>query len=131
MPLPEPKKSLESCKRHTITPLSRNGDSLHTSPELTMPRLFTGIEIPASVAQSLSMMRGGLPGARWIDSENYHLTLRFIGDIDDGLAHEIAGAPGLEVAPAHDHFVGGFAFRGHRGAAGLHPHADVTRPGAC
>ena len=37
------------------------------------------------------MMRGGLPGARWIDPENYHLTLRFIGDIDDALAHDIAG----------------------------------------
>jgi RNA 2',3'-cyclic 3'-phosphodiesterase len=31
-----------------------------------------------------------LPGARWIDPENYHLTLRFIGDIDDALAREIA-----------------------------------------
>src|SRR5258707_1114276 len=36
------------------------------------------------------MLRGGLPGARWIDPENYHLTLRFIGDIDDVLAREIA-----------------------------------------
>jgi 2'-5' RNA ligase len=59
-----------------------------------MPRLFTGLEIPASVAQSLAMMRGGLPGARWIDQENYHLTLRFIGDIDDALAREIAGLLG-------------------------------------
>src|SRR5580704_17638030 len=55
-----------------------------------MPRLFTGLEIPPLVAQTLSMMRGGLPGARWIDPENYHLTLRFIGDIDDALAREIA-----------------------------------------
>jgi 2'-5' RNA ligase len=55
-----------------------------------MPRLFTGLEIPKEVAQSLSLLRGGLPGARWIDSENYHITLRFIGDIDDRLAHEIA-----------------------------------------
>jgi RNA 2',3'-cyclic 3'-phosphodiesterase len=56
-----------------------------------MPRLFTGLEIPQPVGQSLAMMRGGLPGARWIDAENYHLTLRFIGDIDDALAREIAG----------------------------------------
>ncbi len=55
-----------------------------------MPRLFTGLEIPRSVGDSLAMMRGGLPGARWIDPENYHLTLRFIGDIDDALAREIA-----------------------------------------
>src|SRR3979490_862549 len=55
-----------------------------------MPRIFTGLEIPADVAQSLAMLRGGLPGARWIDPENYPLTLRFIGDINDGLAREIA-----------------------------------------
>ena len=55
-----------------------------------MPRLFTGLEIPKDVQQSLSLLRGGLPGARWIDPENYHITLRFIGDIDDRLAHEIA-----------------------------------------
>jgi 2'-5' RNA ligase len=55
-----------------------------------MPRLFVGLEIPKEVQQSLSLLRGGLPGARWIDPENYHITLRFIGDIDDRLAHEIA-----------------------------------------
>jgi len=59
-----------------------------------MPRLFTGLEIPTGVAQSLAMMRGGLPGARWIDPENYHLTLRFIGDIDDSLARDIAAMLG-------------------------------------
>lgn len=55
-----------------------------------MPRLFTALEIPPEIGQSLSLLRGGLPGARWIDPENYHLTLRFIGDIDDVLAREIA-----------------------------------------
>ena len=55
-----------------------------------MPRIFTGLEIPADVAQSLATLRGGLPGARWIDPENYHLTLRFIGDVDDTLASEVA-----------------------------------------
>ncbi len=55
-----------------------------------MPRLFTALEIPAEVGASLSMLRGGLPGARWIDPEHYHLTLRFIGDIDDSMAQEIA-----------------------------------------
>ena len=55
-----------------------------------MPRIFTGLEIPETVARALSMLRGGLPGARWIDPENYHITLRFIGDIDDRLAHDIA-----------------------------------------
>ncbi len=59
-----------------------------------MPRLFTGLEIPADVAQTLSFLRGGLPGARWIDPENYHLTLRFIGDIERGLADDVASMLG-------------------------------------
>jgi 2'-5' RNA ligase len=55
-----------------------------------MPRLFTGLEIPADVATHLSMLRGGIPGGRWIDPDNYHITLRFIGDVDDWHAREIA-----------------------------------------
>jgi 2'-5' RNA ligase len=55
-----------------------------------MPRLFTGLEIPQEIGQTLSSLRGGLPGARWIDPEDYHVTLRFIGDIDDYIANEIA-----------------------------------------
>jgi 2'-5' RNA ligase len=55
-----------------------------------MPRLFTGLEIPAEIGQTLSSLRGGLPGARWVDPENYHVTLRFIGDIDGASANEIA-----------------------------------------
>jgi RNA 2',3'-cyclic 3'-phosphodiesterase len=55
-----------------------------------MPRLFTGLEIPQDVGQALSSLRGGLPGARWIDPENYHLTLRFIGDVDEHIAQEVA-----------------------------------------
>jgi 2'-5' RNA ligase len=55
-----------------------------------MPRLFTAVEIPADIGQSLALLRGGLPGARWVEPENYHVSLRFIGDIDDPLAREIA-----------------------------------------
>ena len=65
-----------------------------------MPRIFTGLEIPADVAQSLAMLRGGLPGARWIDPENYHLTLRFIGDVDDLTAHEVASLLGRVRRPS-------------------------------
>src|SRR3954470_20494582 len=55
-----------------------------------MPRLFTGLEIPKALGEELSLLRGGLPGARWIDPENYHVTLRFIGDVDEETAQEIA-----------------------------------------
>lgn len=55
-----------------------------------MPRLFTGIEIPTETVQSLSALRGGVFGARWVEPENYHITLRFIGDVDTRTASEIA-----------------------------------------
>jgi 2'-5' RNA ligase len=55
-----------------------------------MPRLFTGIEIPPDIADRLAMLRGGLPNARWIDRDNYHLTLRFIGDVDRRVAEDVA-----------------------------------------
>ena len=68
-----------------------------------MPRLFTGLALPAPVAAELATMRGGLFGARWIDVGNYHLTLRFIGDIDVDVARDVHDAleqirrPGFEV----------------------------------
>lgn len=54
-----------------------------------MPRLFAALEIPDDLSADLSQLRGGLYGARWIEEENLHLTLRFIGDIDVRLAQEI------------------------------------------
>lgn len=57
-----------------------------------MPRLFTGLEIPADIGMRLSLLQGGLRNARWIDPENYHITLRFIGDIDDRMADDVADA---------------------------------------
>lgn len=54
-----------------------------------MPRLFTGIEIPTEIARNLAEMRGGVFGARWIDAADYHVTLRFIGDVDARTADDI------------------------------------------
>ena len=54
-----------------------------------MPRLFAGLEIPAHVASVLSGLRGGLPGARWAEPSDYHITLRFIGDIGNRMAADI------------------------------------------
>ncbi|HEY8576500.1 MAG TPA: RNA 2',3'-cyclic phosphodiesterase [Devosia sp.] len=55
-----------------------------------MPRLFTGLEIPADIGFALSLKHGGLGGARWIDPDNYHITLRFIGDVDRQTANDVA-----------------------------------------
>jgi RNA 2',3'-cyclic 3'-phosphodiesterase len=54
-----------------------------------MIRLFVGIELPPELRLQLSLLCGGLPGARWVDPGNLHLTLRFIGEIDEGLASDV------------------------------------------
>ena len=54
-----------------------------------MPRLFTGLELPGAVVGQLALLRGGIVGARWLEPEDYHITLRFIGDIDARAARDI------------------------------------------
>ncbi|RUT29380.1 RNA 2',3'-cyclic phosphodiesterase [Arsenicitalea aurantiaca] len=84
-----------------------------------MPRLFTGLEIPEEIALRLSLKRGGLQGARWIDKDNYHITLRFIGDVDHVTADEVAdGLDRLSNSMAFDIRLT------HLGAFGSHkPHS--------
>lgn len=79
-----------------------------------MPRLFTGVEIPSDIGQALSSLRGGLPGARWIDPENYHLTLRFIGDVDDAIANEVESLLGRVKRGAFDLHLDGLTSFGGR-----------------
>jgi len=67
-----------------------------------MPRLFSAIEIPRRIAQRLTTLRSGLSGARWIDPENYHLTLRFIGDVDGATARDFTNALGEIDLPPFD-----------------------------
>ncbi|WP_454654421.1 RNA 2',3'-cyclic phosphodiesterase [Bosea beijingensis] len=54
-----------------------------------MPRLFIALEIPAEVATGLTLHRGGLSGARWIEPTDYHITLRFLGDVDRRMANDV------------------------------------------
>ena len=91
-----------------------------------MPRLFAALEIPHHAATHMSMLRGGLPGARWIDMENYHLTLRFIGDIEHHMADEVADALGrVHRRPFTMGFSGLGAFGGKK------PHSLFAVPTGC
>ena len=47
-----------------------------------MPRLFLGLDLPDDVDFSLSMLGGGIQGARWQTSEQLHLTLHFLDEVD-------------------------------------------------
>lgn len=53
-----------------------------------MPRLFTALAVPLEIAASLSVYRGGLPGARWVEPADYHVTLRFLGDVERTTAED-------------------------------------------
>ncbi len=95
-----------------------------------MPRLFTGLELPAEIGFRLSLLRGGLPGARWVEPENYHITLRFIGDIEEPVAAEVADALGRIDRSAFELSLDGLgAFgnnRPHVVWAGVTPEAALT-----
>lgn len=57
-----------------------------------MPRLFVAVPMPEEVSAELERLAIGLPGIRWTDPEQYHLTLRFIGDVEHSLFYEIGEA---------------------------------------
>jgi len=57
-----------------------------------MIRLFAGLDLPDPIRARLAMLAGGLPGARWVPAENYHLTLRFVGEVQGWKADEIDSA---------------------------------------
>ncbi len=54
-----------------------------------MLRLFVGIEFPPDLKLRLSLLCSGVPGAKWVDPGNFHLTLRFIGEIGEDVAADI------------------------------------------
>ncbi|HAC59822.1 MAG TPA: RNA 2',3'-cyclic phosphodiesterase, partial [Rhodobiaceae bacterium] len=54
-----------------------------------MIRLFTALEIPDEVAEKLIPLQRGINGARWIERPDFHITLRFIGDVAENVADDI------------------------------------------
>jgi RNA 2',3'-cyclic 3'-phosphodiesterase len=65
-----------------------------------MLRLFLAIPLPDATADRLLPFQSGLPGARWSSRANLHLTLRFLGEIDERLAEDVDAELGeIEYAP--------------------------------
>ena len=68
-------------------------------------RLFAAIPIERTLREwidrAIGEYRGAFPGARWIRSENLHLTLRFFGEVPDAAIGELvdfleSGVSGME-----------------------------------
>ncbi|MBV9867508.1 MAG: RNA 2',3'-cyclic phosphodiesterase [Abitibacteriaceae bacterium] len=57
-----------------------------------MPRLFIAIDLPDAIRQQLSSLRTDLAGARWVKPAQMHLTLRFIGEMDETVAQAVSVA---------------------------------------
>lgn len=55
-----------------------------------MPRLFTALPLPEDIRDELMDLEAPLAGAHWIDADDYHLTLRFAGDLDNPVAREFS-----------------------------------------
>ena len=67
-----------------------------------MLRLFVALPLPPDIRTRLPLLSGGIPGARWMPPESYHITLRFIGEADGGTAQDIAAALERVSAEAFD-----------------------------
>ena len=54
-----------------------------------MFRLFVAIDLPDSIKQQLIRFSGGVPGAHWLEPSQLHITLKFIGQVDGGVARDV------------------------------------------
>lgn len=94
-----------------------------------MLRLFVALRPPAAIRERLLGVMGGVPGARWQDDAQIHLTLRFIGEVDRHQAEDIALALGSVRHPPFELALDGVGSFGKRGKgalwAGVTPQADL------
>ena len=50
-----------------------------------MPRLFVAVDLPPEAKRAAASLCQGLPGVRWLPADQLHLTLRFIGEVNEPL----------------------------------------------
>jgi len=54
-----------------------------------MPRLFIALPIPDEIADELVPLQSGVPDARWVPAENFHVTLCFAGEVQGGTMRDL------------------------------------------
>jgi len=53
-----------------------------------MPRLFVAVDLPADVREDIANICHGIPGVRFVDPAQMHLTLQFLGEVDEACFQE-------------------------------------------
>jgi 2'-5' RNA ligase len=95
-----------------------------------MHRLFVALPVPDNVADLLLDCMDEPDGLRWVHADSLHLTLRFIGEVDGGVAEDVAAALNALTVPAFDLRLAGVGCFSHRrhGAlwAGVSPREPVA-----
>ena len=54
-----------------------------------MPRLFVALPVPEEIADDLLALQSGVPDARWISPENFHVTLCFAGEVQGAAMRDL------------------------------------------
>lgn len=90
-------------------------------------RLFIAIEIPDDLKKTIGGLRVDIPGARWVPAEQLHLTLAFLGEVEENRAGELSERLALiHTPPFQLNFSGTGCFPNRRRPrvlwAGLEPH---------
>lgn len=52
-------------------------------------RLFAALPVPREIADGLTALQKGVPGAEWRSADVMHITLAFFGEMDDAVAEEL------------------------------------------
>ena len=89
--------------------------------------LFIAIRPPEEVRDCLVDAMEGIEGARWIDEEKLHLTLRFVGEVERPAANDLAAALGRISAPPVTLSVDGVGHFDKRNRYGARPRALWAR----
>ncbi len=79
-----------------------------------MIRLFVAVPLPEDARARLAGLCAGVRGAKWVAPENLHLTLRFIGEVDEETAADIDAALSKVRAPAFEVTLEGVGHFGSR-----------------
>ena len=68
-----------------------------------MIRAFVAVELEPQTVQKIAavivQLRPRMPGIRWLPPANFHLTLKFLGDVDEAKVAPIAAALERELYP--------------------------------